>query len=312
MAVADHRDFGRLPALLERQAGMTNANGLSASSPRRPKSNTSSNSGPFVREGLIDLGDGTRLWCWDTGGDGLPVVLLHASAGSGECWDNQRPALVQAGYRVIGYSRRGHFRSDAGEESSQATAASDLLKLLKALSVERFHLIGTAAGGMVAADFAVSHPERLLSFVISSSIVGVVDDDYQAILNRLLPPEFERLPHDFRELGPSFRAQCPEGVGAWNEMLARSGVDRAPLRFENSVRWVDLERFDYPVLVLTGDADLYAPPANARLIASRIPGARLVILPDSGHSPWWEVPELYNREILQFLGSASRQQQSRT
>lgn len=254
----------------------------------------------------VDVGDGIQLWFWDTGGDGPAIVLLHASASSGECWDRQWPVFAEAGYRVIGYSRRGHFGSDDGDETATTAASTDLLRLVDALAIDRFHLIGTAAGGMVATDFAVSYPQRLLSFVISSSIVGLVDDDYQAILHRLLPPEFERLPHDFRELGPSYRAQCPDGVARWNEMLARSGVDRVPLRFANRVGWADLQRFDFPALVLTGDADLYAPPANARLIASRIPDARLTVLPDSGHSPWWEVPELYNREILNFLGSVSR------
>lgn len=258
------------------------------------------------REIHVEVGDGARLWCWDTGGDGPAIVLLHASAGSGECWDPQWPAFAEAGYRVIGYSRRGHFGSDDGDPSATTPASTDLLRLVDALALDRFHLVGTAAGGMVAADFAVSHPQRLLSFVISSSIVGLVDDDYQAMLQRLLPPEFEQLPHDFRELGPSFRAQSLEGVARWNAMLARSGVERVPLRFANRVRWGDLQRFAFPTLVLTGDADLYAPPANARLIASRIPGANLAILPDSGHSPWWEVPELYNREILSFLGSVSR------
>jgi len=259
-------------------------------------------------EGHVDLGDGGRLWFWDTGGIGPAIVLLHASAGSGECWDRQWPVFAEAGYRVIGYSRRGHFGSADGDAAATTAASADLLRLVDALGLSRFHLIGTAAGGMVATDFAVSHPRRLLSFVISSSIVGLVDDDYQAMLQRLLPPQFEQLPHDFRELGPSYRAQSPDGVARWNELLARSGVERIPLRFANRVGWADLQHFDFPVLVLTGDADLYAPPANARLIANRIPGARLTILPGSGHSPWWEVPELYNREILQFFGSVSRQE----
>jgi pimeloyl-ACP methyl ester carboxylesterase len=254
-------------------------------------------------EGLIDVGDGASLWYWDTGGSGPPLVLLHASAGSGECWSFQQPAFVQAGYRVVGYSRRGHLHSDSGPEDSRVAASTDLKRLIDALSIDRFHMIGTAAGGMVAADFAVSFPGRLSSFIISSSIVGVADDDYQARLKRLLPPEFENLPHDFRELGPSFRASCPEGVQLWNQMLMRSGMGIGALRFANRVTWDALARFNFPVLVVTGDADLYAPPANARLIADAIPGARLAVIPDAGHSPWWEEPERYNHEILSFLAS---------
>ncbi|MGO4740361.1 alpha/beta fold hydrolase [Bosea sp. 2KB_26] len=255
-------------------------------------------------EGQIEVGDGVRLWYWDTGGDGPPVVLLHASAGSGECWSFQQPVLARAGYRVIGYSRRGHFRSDTGGQCDGQAASTDLLRLIDALGLDRIHLIGTAAGGMVATDFAVSHPHRLLSLVISSSIAGIAEDDYQARLHRLLPPEFDHMPHDFRELGPSYRAEKPDDLAIWNAMLARSGIDTVPLRFVNRVRWTDLKSFTFPVFVLTGDADLYAPPANARLIASHIPGSQLAILPDSGHSPWWETPERYNRDILAFLTSA--------
>ncbi len=254
-------------------------------------------------EGRVDVGDGVRLWYWDTGGNGQPIVLLHASAGSGECWGFQQQALARVGYRVVGYSRRGHFRSDAGDRTAIPPASTDLLTLVDALAIDRVHLLGTAAGGMVAADFAVSHSERLLSLIISSSIVGLVDDDYQDMLRRLLPPEFDLLPHEFRELGPSYRASQPEGVRRWNEMLARSGVDAVPLRFARRVTWDALARLDCPVLVLTGDADLYAPPATARLVSSRIPAACLGIIADAGHSPWWEQPERYNRAILDFLAS---------
>lgn len=254
-------------------------------------------------EGRIDVGDGVHLWHWDTGGSGPPLVLLHASAGSGEFWSHQQAVFAKAGYRVVGYSRRGHLHSDTGPADSQVAASTDLARLVDALAIDRFHMIGTAAGGMVATDFAVSFPHRLKSFVISSSIVGVADEDYQARLKRLLIPQFEELPPDFRELGPSFRAACPEGVARWSEMLKRSGMGACPLRFANQVTWAALARFTFPVLVLTGDADLYAPPANARLIADQIPGARLTIIPDAGHSPWWEAPERYNHEVLSFLAS---------
>ena len=55
-----------------------------------------------------------RLAYWDTGGEGETVVLLHAGTGSHAVWEYQRPALLDAGYRVIGYSRRGHLGSEEG------------------------------------------------------------------------------------------------------------------------------------------------------------------------------------------------------
>src|SRR4051794_39659078 len=63
-----------------------------------------------AKEGVITLSD-TRLWYWDTGGDGQPIVLLHPATGSGLIWSYQQPAFAKAGYRVIGYSRRGYYNS---------------------------------------------------------------------------------------------------------------------------------------------------------------------------------------------------------
>src|SRR6188768_4254859 len=70
-----------------------------------------------VTEGRAKL-PGTTLWYWDTGGKGPIVVLLHAASGSGAFWGYQQPALVEAGYRVIGYSRRGYLKSDPGDPNN--------------------------------------------------------------------------------------------------------------------------------------------------------------------------------------------------
>src|SRR5215218_3654543 len=58
-----------------------------------------------AKEGVAEIPD-TRLWYWDTGGDGAPIVLLHPATGSGLIWGYQQPVLAKAGYRVIAYSRR--------------------------------------------------------------------------------------------------------------------------------------------------------------------------------------------------------------
>jgi len=60
-----------------------------------------------VREGLAPLPD-VRLWFWDTGGPGEPIVLLHPGTGSSASWIYQQPVFAAAGLRVIAYSRRGH------------------------------------------------------------------------------------------------------------------------------------------------------------------------------------------------------------
>ena len=82
------------------------------------------------------------------------------------------------------------------------TAADDLKALTDALGLDRFHLVGTAAGGIVAIDFALAFPDRLRSLVVANSLGGVTDASYVALGQRLRPKEFAALPPDLRELGP--------------------------------------------------------------------------------------------------------------
>src|SRR6185503_172609 len=138
-------------------------------------------------------------------GTGVPIVFLHAGSGSAALWQAQVDFFSSAGYRCIAYDRRG-----------RAAAADELEALVSQLALERFHLVGTAAGGIVAVDYALSFPKRLRSLVVANSIFGIQDQAYLAVMKRLRPsPQFEALPVEVRELGPSYRAADPAGTQRW-------------------------------------------------------------------------------------------------
>lgn len=258
-------------------------------------------------EGYVDVGDGHQIWYFDTGGTGSPIVLLHAGTGSGMMWGYQQPVFAAAGHRVIGYSRRGCEKSVMGDPDRPGTGSQDLLRLADHLKLDRFHLLGTAAGGMIATDFTVSHEDRLLSLVLANTIVGVTNDDYLAIYERIWPEEFFRLPSDFQELGPSYRHLDIEGRKLWNEIEHNARIADMPGQgFINKVVWDHLAAWRLPVLVLTGDADLYTPPSMMRLVASRISGAESFLIPDCGHSGYWERPDIFNGIVLDFIGRHNR------
>jgi pimeloyl-ACP methyl ester carboxylesterase len=253
-------------------------------------------------EGHVDVGDGHQIWYFDTGGTGAPLVMLHADTGSGLVWGYQQPVFSAAGLRVVGYSRRGRQESIMGDPEKPGIGSEDLLKLADHLKLDRFHLLGTAAGGMIATDFAVSHEGRLLSLILANTIVGITNDDYQAIYERIWPEEFAGLPSDFKELGPSYRHLDVEGRRLWNRIVhhARIGA-MGSQTFANKVVWDHLAAWKLPVLLVTGDADLYTPPSMMRLVASRINGAESFLIPDCGHSGYWERPEIFNRLVLDFI-----------
>ncbi len=254
-----------------------------------------------ITEGMAAL-PGTRLWFWDTGGSGEPIVLLHPASGSGLIWGYQQPAFAKAGYRVIGYSRRGYSNSDAGDRSNPGIGSDDLDHLVDYLGLGRFHIVASAAGGSVASDYAFSHPDRLLSLTISSNQFGVTDGDIARAAARIRPSQWDELPVEYRELGPSYRAANPEGFRLWVELERKSGSPQAVRQaLAHRITEAMLGELKVPTLVIAGAADLATPPSIARMIAARIPGSALVIAPEAGHSVYWEEPDLFNRAVLNFI-----------
>lgn len=250
-----------------------------------------------------------RLWFEDSGGAGPAVVLLHAGSGSCRMWGQQVPALAGAGFRVVAYDRRGHGRTEARDANPDA--ASDLRGLLEHLRIGKAHLVGTAAGAIVAIDFALSSPGLVRSLVAANTHAGVQDDEYVAMQKRLRPaPQFDALPADVKELGPSYRASNPDGVKRWLELeheARQKGTASLP-KTANRITHESLGRLAMPVLLLTGDADLYMPPSVLRLLASKIPGAKSHVIPEAGHSAYWEQPHAFNQAILDFLQPENRGQ----
>ena len=248
---------------------------------------------------------GVRLWYVDTGGSGVPVVFMHAATGSSRVWEYQIPAFTAAGYRVIAPDRRGFGRTAPAPGGAQpGTAADDLLALMDHLRLDRVHLVGTAAGGFASVDFALSFPKRLRSLVIANSIGGVLDEDYLALGRRIRPPEFAALPADVRELGPSYRAGNPEGTRRWLELERANRSEGAPppaQTMRNQITFALVETIRTPTLLLTGGADLYAPPPVVQLFVKRIKGSESVVVPEAGHSTYWEQPEAFNRAVLAFI-----------
>ena len=258
-----------------------------------------------ARETTADL-PGVHLFFTDSGGNGEPVVFVHAATGSSRVWEYQRAAFAARRYRVITYDRRGYGRSVADPSGPQpGTGADDLNALMDYLKIDRFHLVGTAAGGFVAWDYALSFPKRLRSLVVANSIGGVQDPEYQAAMQRLRTPDFLAMSPDMRELGPAYRVSNPTGADRWRELerTARpTSAQPPPQTFRNKVTFALLETISVPTLLMTGDADMYAPPPIMRMFAAHVKGSKAVVIPESGHSGYWEQPEFFNRTVLEFIG----------
>ena len=255
-----------------------------------------------AKDGMAEL-PSTRLGYWDTGGAGEPIVLLHPASGSALIWLYQQPVFARAGYRVIAYSRRNYYNSDLAPADNPGTASEDLENLIEFLRLEKFHLVSSAAGGSVAADYALSHPERLLSLTVSSNNLAAANGYIAEAAAKIRIKEWDDLPRWFRELGPSYRAANPAGVQKWIELNNKSETGKgARQKLVNVVSPEKLETLRVRTLLMTGAADMFTSPSIMRMIARHVPDNEVVIAPECGHSIYWEQPEFFNRTVLGFIG----------
>jgi pimeloyl-ACP methyl ester carboxylesterase len=248
---------------------------------------------------------GVKLWFSDTGGSGVPFVLLHANTGNSEIWQNQVSAFARAGYRVIAFDRRGWGKSlpDPANGPQPGTIAGDLDALAEHLKLDKFHLLGVAGGGFAALDYAAWRPERLRSLVIGASTGQISDPEIASFAARIEISGLRQLPPVYLEVSPSYRGANLEGTKRWREIEEHSrqaGAPNQPLRTPNT--FAKIATITAPTLVIAADADLLAPPALMRIWAAHIKDHEWAVVPDAGHALAWERPDLFNELALGFVG----------
>lgn len=249
---------------------------------------------------------GARLRVFDSGGAGVPIVLLHANTGTLEAWSPQVAALTAAGHRVIAFDRRGwgHSVADPASGPQPGSIAGDLDALVAALKLERFNLLGIAGGGFAALDYAAWRPERLIKLIIAGSngqfTEAAMQDFYARIAVPGLTGRLEVRP--YLEVGVAYRAENPAGFAAFIAMehaARQPDAPAQPLRTPNT--FAKMTGITTPTLILMGGADLLAPPALMRFWSQHLLNVRHSEIGDAGHSINWERPAAFNARVIEFL-----------
>ena len=248
---------------------------------------------------------GVKLWFVDTGGAGVPIVLLHPNTGTVEIWQPQIAAFAQAGYRVVAFDRRGWGKStpDPAQGAEPGSIAADLHALVDYLKLDRFHLLGLAGGGFIALDYAAWHPERLRSLVVGASTGAIEDKEVADFIASIAIPDIRKQSAHYREIGASYRGANPEGTRRWIEIDEHARQPGAgfqpPLRTPNTL--AKIAAIPAPTLIIAADADLLAPPALMRLWARALQNHEWAEIHDAGHAMAWEQPGAFNDKVLDFI-----------
>lgn len=221
-----------------------------------------------------------ELHCEETG-DGEPLVLLHGNGEDGTYFAHQIAHFSQR-FRVLALDTRGHGKSPRGEAPFTIRQfARDLLAFLDARGIERAHLLGFSDGGNIALVFALAHPERVGKLVLNGANLNTrgVKRSVQAPI----------------ELGYRM-ARLFAGLSA--KALANAEMLGLMVNDPN-VAPEELAALTAPTLVIAGENDMIRED-HTRLIAERIPNARLAFVPGD-HFVAAKNPAAFNREVERFL-----------
>jgi 3-oxoadipate enol-lactonase len=217
-------------------------------------------------------------------------------------------------FRLVLVDNRGSGRSDLPTDSLTVRAmARDVVSVLDAAGIATAHVLGVSLGGMVVQELAVEHPDRVDRLVLCCTTPGwpfayPMPGPSARLMAATgsLPPDVALRRHVENALSPDTVARRPALVdrlvahertrpqdpGAWSAQAA------AGARYAGRLRQA---RIRARTLILHGDADAVVDPRNAKLLAERIPNARLVLLPGLGHLFFWEDPEGFVRAVTAFL-----------
>jgi 3-oxoadipate enol-lactonase len=254
----------------------------------------------------LERPDGCRLY-HETHGDPSagPLVLLEGMGGDIPGWRRNIPHLA-AELFVIAYDFRGNGRSDAPDEPvTMSTFVEDTVALLDQLRIGSAHVYGQSFGGMVAQELALAHPERVRTLVLACTHTGgahVVSSSAKVPKGE---PWLALYSPDFADQNPEHVAEDLR-VGSQNPQRPHAGRRQweAARAFDAYDRLAGLR---VPTLVLHGTEDQMIDPANARILASRIPDAELVLLEGAGHLYHSERSDEADAIVLDFIRRHSTQ-----
>lgn len=250
--------------------------------------------------------DGARLY-YEVTGEGAPLLLVAGQAQDRANWTGARDDFA-ARHRVIVFDHRGTGDSDKPEQPAYSTRgfANDAIALLDALGIARAHVYGTSMGGRITQWLAVDHPERVGAIVLGCTTPGNAHGvarapEVSAVLASGDPARM--MPYMVSPAWAAAHQPFLRSVTA--DILSRPVPPHARklhyLASEAHDTWDQLPSITAPTLVLHGSADEVNLPANAQLIAQRIPGAALHIIPDARHAYHWECRPSASDLVLAFL-----------
>jgi 3-oxoadipate enol-lactonase len=267
-----------------------------------------------VDGGHVAVDGGGTVFCEvaGAGGSGPAIVLTHDALLHRETWDPQFTRFAEHDrYRVARWDRRGYGRS--AQPHAPYSSVDDLARVVRSVSDTPATLVGCSFGGLVSLHCALDHPRLVAALVLVGPVVSGLgySEHFMTRGGRGVPavdaPVEDEIEYWSRS-DPWFVAPGNAGVrqrlGALlaanpHNLRRPAGLERRP----ETPALALLGQISVPTLIVVGEGDIPDVHAHCGAIQAGIPGASRVVLPGSGHLPHLEVPDAFNRVVLEFIDS---------
>jgi pimeloyl-ACP methyl ester carboxylesterase len=227
--------------------------------------------------------NGIKLY-YEVYGNGEPLLLLHGNTQSISAFEKQVDEFSKK-YKVIALDSRGQGNSTA--DSTRLTYelfADDVNKLLDYLNLQNVNIVGWSDGGNTGLILAVQHPDKVKKLAIMAAVLYNNNTSIDEIVN----------PEIHRQLKEMEKANTSK-----NDINYRLKV---LLLNEPNINPDVLKTIKVPVLVMAGEKD-FVKEQHTKLIAEKLPNSQLVIFKNTGHYAPTEIPEVFNKTVLNFFGN---------
>ncbi len=256
---------------------------------------------------MLDVTGGS-LYYEDRGDGDRSIVFAHGAGGNHLSWWQQVPHFSQR-YRCITIDHRGFGQSLDHSGETVGAYTRDLEELLDHLGVASTAIVAQSMGGFTGMSFAGKHPERVWALVMANTFLGVGDDDlvaqareHWAGLAQIDPagPAAEQT----NMVGDRFKREHPERLFLYQQVRSLNPPLDLPNTYsieEGAISIEDLARLDVPVLFLAGEEDATIPVELTAAAQLHVAGSRIELVPEAGHSLYWEMPDVFNARLDAFF-----------
>lgn len=240
-------------------------------------------------------------------GQGEPVVMVHGLGGTSNVWQAQAQALSRR-FKVIRPDLPGSGRSRHEGKLSIEGFVQELKALFDQQSIDTATLVGHSLGTLIVQHFAVKYPDKVSRLVLVGPVKAPADNGRQGPRDRAQKVRAEGMEAIADAVvsaatSPSEQVQRSIAPAMIREMLMRQPAEGYAATCEalSEAQEPDQQAIACPTLLVVGSDDKVGPPAVARDIASRLPNAKLVEVPDAGHWLTLEQPAAVTSAIESFL-----------